>query len=305
MDSKQPPPGQARILSSAERRQRVIPLSFQLSGIALNLISVLHNEWAAGVLSRFWFTVFKSDPRPWVAEFWSGAHRRVEVTVDDVTIPVHCWGQGPVVVLMHGWSGTGTQFRYFITPLVEAGFCAVCFDAPEHGSNPGRQTHMLRFSDSLIAIQRQLGEVDCVIAHSLGAMAATYAMQGGFNPRHAVLVAPHLDVQKMFETYRDLLNMRPALAQRFHQKIGSKMQTLMDGVDPWELLLPGKLLADPELHGMLVYDQEDPEITTGQFLEMIDCWPTCEVHATRGLGHNRILKDEAVITRVVEYLKEY
>ena len=292
-----------RILSSAERRQRVIPVSFQLAGIALNLVSVIHNEWAAGVLTGLWFTVFKSTPKPWVAGFWSGSERRLAITVDDVTIPVHCWGQGPPVVMMHGWSGSGTQFRYFIPALVEAGFAAVCFDAPEHGGNPGRQTHMLRFSASLLAIQQQLGQLDCVIAHSLGAMAATYAMQCGLTPKRAVLVAPHLDVQKMFETYRDLLKMRPALAQRFHDKIGSRMQALMDNADPWETLLPAKLLASRDLPGMLVYDHEDPEVAPAQFQQMIEHWRDCRVHNTRGLGHNRILKDEAVIAAIVDYLK--
>lgn len=270
--------------------------------MVLNLVSVIHNEWAASVLARFWFTVFKSSPKPWVAEFWQGAHRCVEINVEEVTIPVHCWGEGPLVVMMHGWSGTGTQFRYFIAPLVEAGFTAVCFDAPEHGSNPGKQTHMLRFSASLNAIQQQLGEIDCVIAHSLGAMASTFAMQGGLAPRRMVLVAPHLDVQKMFETYSELLKMRPALAERFHQKIGSRMQALMDGSDPWQMLLPQKLLDHPDLRGMLVYDHEDPEVTQAQFNEIIDCWRDCQVHATRGLGHNRILKDETVIEAIVGYL---
>jgi len=36
---------------------------------------------------------------------------------------------------------------------------------------------------------------------------------------------------------------------------------------------------------------------------MIDHWQGCEVHSTRGLGHNRILKDEAVIATIVDYLK--
>ncbi len=54
---------------------------------------------------------------------------------------------------------------------------------------------------------------------------------------------------------------------------------------------------------MLVYDHEDPEVSEAQFREMIDYWPGCEVHATHGLGHNRILKDETVISAIVDYLK--
>lgn len=302
MDSEQQT-RRPRILSSAERRQRVIPISFQISGLALNLISRVHNEWASDVLARLWFTVFKSKPKPWVAEFWNTADECIDLRVEEVTIPVYLWGQGPLVVLMHGWSGSGTQFRYFIPNLVAAGFKVACFDAPEHGSNPGKQTHMLRFSASLIGIQQQIGPIDCVIAHSLGGMAAVYALQQGLSPARTVLVAPHLEAQKMFETYRDLLNMRPALARRFHDKIGTKMAALMDNRSPWEILVPGKLLDNPNLRGMLVYDHEDPEVSPAQFDEMAKLWRDCVVHTTRGLGHNRILKDESVINAIAEYLK--
>lgn len=271
--------------------------------MALNLVSRIHNEWASGVLARFWFTVFKSTPKPWVAEFWRGAHQRIELEVADVTIPVHCWGQGPPVTMMHGWSGTGTQFRYFIEPLVAAGFTAVCFDAPEHGSNPGKRSDMPRFSSTLLEIEKQLGPLHAVIAHSLGAMAAAYAVDKGLSPRRTVLVAPHLEVQKMFETFRDLLNMRPLLARRFHDKIGERMRELMDGADVWTELVPQKLLQHPGMRGLLVYDLEDPEVSEAQFREMADLWPDRETHTTRGLGHNRILKDEAVIKVIVDYLK--
>ena len=304
MDKHQQPTRRPRNLSSAERRQRVIPVSFQLSGIALNLISLIHNEWASGVLERLWFTVFKSTPKPWVAQFWQGADEEIPLVVEDVTIPVYSWGQGPLVVLMHGWSGSGTQYRYFIPELVAAGFRVICFDAPEHGSNPGRKTHMLRFSASLIAIQKLLGQIDTVVAHSLGAMATTFALQRSLQVQRLVLVAPHLEVQKMFETYRDLLSMRPALAQRFHDKIGHKMKSLMDDTDPWTFLTPEILLGSPELSGMLVYDHQDPEVSTTQFEQMDSIWQHHRLHTTRGLGHNRILKDADVIGEIVAYLKD-
>ena len=302
MNDRQQPVRQPRILNSAERRQRVIPLSFQLAGVALNLVSRLHNEWASDVLARLWFTVFKTKPKPWVADFWASADESIELPVYDVTIPIYLWGKGPLIVLMHGWSGSGTQYRYFIPILVEAGFRVACFDAPEHGNNPGRKTHMLRFSASLLGIQERLGPVECVIAHSLGGMAATFALQQGLSPARMVLVAPHLEVQKMFETYRDLLSMRPKLAQRFHDKIGEGMSLLVDGRDPWEELVPSRLLDRPELEGMLVFDYQDPEIAPPQFEEMAELWQRGQVHTTSGLGHNRILKDQEVIRAIAAYL---
>ena len=83
MENERESPRRPRILSSAERRQRAIPLSFQLSGMGLKLLSLIPDEWASDVLARFCFTVFKSKPRPWVAEFWQQADRRIEVAAAD------------------------------------------------------------------------------------------------------------------------------------------------------------------------------------------------------------------------------
>lgn len=303
MNPEQPPADRPQLLSSADRRRRVVPPSFQLAGLALNAVSLLRNEWAARVLARLWFTVFRSKPKPWVAEFWSSADSRIELPVDDVAIPVHRWGEGPPVVMMHGWSGSGTQFREFIAPLVGAGHSVICFDAPEHGNNPGRRTHMLRFVASLLAIEAEFGPVDAVVAHSLGAMAATWAWRRDFLPRRTVLIAPHLDLPAMFETYRELLGMRPALAARFRELIGARMQALLDGEDPWQALTPERLLARPGDEGMLVFDREDPEVAAELFEEFVARWSGCAVLETRGLGHTRILRDAAVIGAVVDFLR--
>ena len=106
MNDRQQPVRQPRILNSAERRQRVIPLSFQLAGVALNLVSRLHNEWASDVLARLWFTVFKTKPKPWVADFWASADESIELSVYDVTIPIYLWGQGPLSVLATSLAAT-------------------------------------------------------------------------------------------------------------------------------------------------------------------------------------------------------
>ena len=302
MDNRPQSPTGRSMASSAERRQRVVPLSYQIAGSTLNLLSLVHNEWASGFLANLWFNVFTGRPKPWVAEFWAGADQRFEVDVQGEALPVHSWGEGPPVVFMHGWSGSGTQFRQFIPPLVASGLRAITFDAPAHGSNPGRQSDLPRFSRSLQAIAREVGPFHGLVAHSLGAMAATHALHDGLPGGRIVLIAPHLEVQKMFETYSELLNMRPRLAQRFHDKIGERMRDLLDGIDPWTSLTPQRLLTEPTPTGLLIHDHEDPEISTRQFDEMAALWQGAGRYETRGLGHNRILKDDAVINTTIEYL---
>lgn len=291
------------MMSSSGRRKRVIPVSFQMAGFCLNLLSRLNNEWPARVLSKIWFTVFKSKPKQWVDDFWQAADQSVVIQLPNKSIPVYSWGKGPLVVLMHGWSGSGTQFRNFIPALVSDGYRVITFDAPAHGRNPGRQSHLLEFSQSLHAIQQQIGEIDTVIAHSLGAMATTVAIQQGLKTEQLVMMAPHLDVQKMFESYSELLNLRPALANRFRALIGHKMSEILDQQDPWTSMNPSALLNHKTPTGMLVYDNEDEEVDAQLFEEIEATWKDCFSLKTDKLGHNKILKDEAVIQSVLTYLK--
>lgn len=290
------------MMSSSGRRKRVVPMSFQTAGFCLNILSRVHNEWPAQVLSKIWFTVFKSKSKQWVDEFWQQADESITIQLTDESLPVYSWGKGPLVVLMHGWSGSGTQFRYFIPALVAAGYQVITFDAPAHGQNDGRQSHLLEFTNTLLAIQQQIGEVNTVIAHSLGAMATTLAIQKGLKTQHLVMMAPHLDVQKMFESYSELLNLRPALAKRFHGLISQKMYEILGQQDPWTILNPPALLNDKTPTGMLVYDQEDEEVDAELLAEIEIVWKGCTSLQTEGLGHNRILKDDTVIQSVLSYL---
>src|SRR5471032_1140023 len=41
------------------------------------------------------------------------------------------WGQGPAVLLMHGWEGRPTQFASLITALVAGGYTVVALDRSE------------------------------------------------------------------------------------------------------------------------------------------------------------------------------
>ncbi len=289
-------------LNSSNRRKRVVPLSYQMFGLGLNVVSYLRNEWAAGILGSLWLTVFKSRPKPWITEFWQQAETRVELRLEGKSIPVSFWGQGPLVVMMHGWSGSGVQFRRLIPGLVAAGYRVAAFDAPAHGSNPGKHTHLLEFSDSLLAIQQQIGPVDTVMAHSLGGMAAVVAVQRGLSVRQMVLFGPHLDVQKMYQSYSDLLNLNPKLSYRFRDKIGEKMAEIFEVDDVWGLLTPANLLAQIDFQGLLIYDIEDEEIPQDQFKAVARHWRDCRILETEGLGHHHILKDETVIESVLAFM---
>lgn len=286
-----------------KRHQRVVPLRYQAAGLAFNLAGLVNQAWAANTLAKLWFRVFKRKVSPNTQAFWQSAEQTITLKVNQHKLPLHLWGKGPLVVCLHGWSGSGVQFRHFVQPLVDAGYQVATFDAPGHGTHQDSHSHLLEFSDSLLAIQQQVAEVHCVLAHSFGAMATTTAQLRGFTPAKLVMLAPHLDVDEMFSTYASLLNLRQGLSAKFKQQVGMKMQDLLAGEDPWKLFKVERLVP-VNTCGLLVSDSNDQEVDQGQFSLIAQCWRKAKHLQTEGLGHFRLLKDPQVIKQTVSFVSE-
>jgi len=89
------------------------------------------------------------------------------------------WGEGPTVLLVHGWNSRGTHWGAYVDALTEAGFRAVAVDAPGHGDSPGDHCHALEYGLRLIEVGRQVGPLAGIVAHSFGAGATAIALGRG------------------------------------------------------------------------------------------------------------------------------
>jgi predicted alpha/beta-fold hydrolase len=73
-------------------------------------------------------------------------------------LPTWTWGEGPSVLLAHGWGGHSGRLTPFVRPLVEKGFSVVAFDAPGHGSAPGRYSSLPDFVEAIrtVVVERSV-----------------------------------------------------------------------------------------------------------------------------------------------------
>ena len=60
------------------------------------------------------------------------------------------------ILLIHGWSGRGTQLVKIADELLKIGYSTISFDAPAHGKSPGKKTIMLDFIAAILEIDKQL-----------------------------------------------------------------------------------------------------------------------------------------------------
>ena len=217
---------------------------------------------------------------------------------------------GPIVYLLHGWGGWRGQFAPIGRRLAADGFRVVLIDAPNHGdSGPGAlgpdTTLLPEFSRVLAAVIREIGPAYAVVGHSVGAASSALALLDGVQADKAVFIAPPIEPIAFTRTLAAMLGFGERIRTRMI-RIGERRT----GVELAGLALPTRLAnwadrADrTDLPPALVLHDADDEVvplTVGRLLA--ESWPGARIVETSRLGHNKILRDEAVIATVAEFLE--
>lgn len=220
--------------------------------------------------------------------------------VNGKRIQLYSWGSGPLVLLAHGWAGRGTQFSKFVSPLTSAGYRVVGFDGPAHGRSQGNRTDILEYKTVLDRIVQAIGTPRACITHSFGGTALLYAISEGLRIPVLVSIAGPSIGDKIIGTYLTTLNASARTGNIFREYI---MKRTGKSFDEWcALAFITRVPATLKL--LLVHDEEDKEVTPDHSHALADRFPAAKLHLTRGLGHYRILKDEAVIAAILSFVVE-
>jgi len=216
---------------------------------------------------------------------------------------LRCFGWTPPqvrrrVLLVHGWSGASTQWQYLIPRLLEQGCEVLSFDCIGHGDSGGRQASLPTFVSMLGLVQQQLGPFDTVIGHSLGGAAVGYALstRAGEGFERAVLVAAPADIENVVRRFAALLWINGDVRQRMQRLLEQRYQK-----DLRSLAVSG-YGGQVHIPVLLVHDQQDQEIPLDDLHAFAERLPRPLVLQTRGLGHLNILKNDAALAAVVEFV---
>lgn len=213
-------------------------------------------------------------------------------------IAAYSWGAGPAVLLVHGWHGSTANFTAFVEPLLAAGMRVIGFDQPAHGATPGARTNIYEIVDALRAVVRAVGPVEAVLTHSFGAPCALMAMQDGLPVKRAVCISPPAQVASLLDAFADTLNLPPAVVARFRRRLERQ-----HGADIWERLSPAHVVRNLDLPALIIHDRQDRAMRFVEGEALARAWKGATLHATSGLGHNRILTDPDVIARAAAFLR--
>jgi len=200
------------------------------------------------------------------------------------------------VLLIHGWSGRGTQLFKIADKLLENGFMTISFDAPAHGKSTGKTTMMNEFVKTALFLEKEFGPFEIAIGHSLGGMTVLNAIKQKLNIQKAIVIGSGDVISDIIKEFVAKIQLKPKMVdkikQHFYRKFG-------EDIDNYSAYIAAKSVKIPTL---VLHDTEDVEVPVSCAHHIRQNLEQGEILITNGLGHSRILKDTKVITRIVEFI---
>ncbi|WP_397459273.1 alpha/beta fold hydrolase [Pseudomonas asplenii] len=204
------------------------------------------------------------------------------------------WGQGPTVLLMHGWEGRPTQFASLIEALVAAGYTAVALDGPAHGQSPGREANVVAFARALLEAAAELPPLQAVIGHSMGGASAMLATQLGLRTEVLVSIAAParvLGVLRGFARYVGLPpRARSAFIREVERDVGMRAEHL--DIEHYQMDMPG----------LIVHAEDDRLVAVDESQRIHEAWFDSRLLRLESGGHQRVLADPRLIEGVLALL---
>lgn len=219
-----------------------------------------------------------------------------------VDVVTYEWGAGErTVLLAHGWQSRASMFAPLIRELRSEGFRVLAFDGPANGDSPGRHTYVVDHLDVIRELSRREGPWHALVGHSFGSLAALMAVHDGIPATRVVGIASAADPRIFVDGFGEMLGLdaptRDSLAARYaaHDFTGQP--------DPFERYSAAlhPLPADTPL--LLVHDRGDLRIPFTESERLLEAnRGNARLLATEGLSHNRVLRADATLDAVMEFL---
>ncbi|OOG37229.1 alpha/beta fold hydrolase [Polaromonas sp. A23] len=259
-------------------------------------------RFTPGLAAHLAYAQLARPPRPALSERHIAIRKRARMQrlpAGKNKLAVYEWGEGPAILMVHGWGSHATHMGRMIGPLVDAGFRVVAFDAPAHGKSSGGATDLVQFANAVAVVARHVGPLHCVIGHSFGAAMAMYAARDwGVVTGKMVLISSFNHCNWFLQMFAEHVGLTPAVLDRMRQM----MANLYGGRLKWSRMSVVDMARQAGFPMLFVHDEDDQEIPFDHSLALVTALKDAQFKATSGLGHHRVVRHPEVIRDVVAFV---
>jgi hypothetical protein len=132
----------------------------------------------------------------------------------------------------------------------------------------------------------------------MGGAAVVNSMEKENHPLNAVFIAPALRLKEVLYGFFDYVGVPRTvyeiLIKEYEAQFGYNMHR--DN--------PANLLREINSKILIVHDRNDPTIPYADSKEIAERFPNIELHTTERLGHKKILADNSVVNRIIDFFEE-
>ena len=224
--------------------------------------------------------------------------RQESIEVNGHTVRFFHWaGNGPRVLLAHGWESNASRWEALVRALQRHGYDILAPDAPSHGLSGGETFNVALYADALLELTTSL-RPQTLIGHSAGGMAVVFLLykHPELTPQNLVLLAVPSELDLLMDRFRHMVGMNDAvfyaMMDAFHARYGWKMNDFSISRFIRELQAPG----------LLIHDQNDPIAPLEEGLSIHRNWENSRLAVTQGLGHS--LHGDEVVRTIIDYLED-
>lgn len=278
-------------------RGKSVPSKVKWVRLGLRLCGLVVPALAARWVHHLWFRTRRFDEPRREADWRQGAVETV-LAHDGGQVHLYRWGgEGPMVLLVHGWNGRGLQLGALVAPLRERGFQVLSLDLPGHGRSSGERTNAFVCTELVLRLARELGPFYGIIGHSFGALVAVMAVAGGLKTQGLVTIAAPAQLSWLLDNYYRALQLRPAVIRAFEARVAREFGG--DYRQKASALTLAEAISTPTL---VVHDRDDQDVPVAQSEALHQVLARGELLTTEGLKHRRILRDSRVIGHIADFL---
>ena len=205
---------------------------------------------------------------------------------------------GNKVLFVHGWNGRSSQFYRIIELLSDEGYDITAIDLPGHGRSTRSTTTLPEITDLISEVTKSRGPYYGIVCHSFGGVAALNAVRLGATFEKLVLISPGMyETKPMFKTFVGLFG----LDEEYYADRLFDLAESLYGASPGEFGLD-RFSKQIEMETLIIHCEDDKEAMKEIALNLHSDMKNSVLHLTEGLGHRRILRDEKVAEKVMNFL---
>jgi len=220
------------------------------------------------------------------------------VYINESRIAIYRWGNGPVVLLVHGWNGRVSQFAAFVQPLLDQGYCVLAFDAPGHGKSRGNSSSLIEVARIILYLHEREKGYLAIIGHSFGAVAATYAFQLGVKTKCFISIGAPASFPALLSAFFRQYRFNDEVKLALEMDLCKKYE-----ISDLEYLSMKTIVKQFTFPALVVHGKSDVQVPLKSSEIIAESWQNSKKLFIDG-GHSSILRKVFLVNNCIEFIND-